>query len=144
MDEIHLSAALHEEMIRQADAGYPEEVCGLLAGSIDGRIGRAVRLYPVENGLHSPVAYEMEPLAQVRAMIAIESEGLELVGIYHSHPTGPASPSPSDVAQAWYPDAAQIIISLAAPGRSAARAFLIREGQVFEIRLVNEPHDNHS
>jgi proteasome lid subunit RPN8/RPN11 len=86
----------------------------------------------------------MEPLAQVRAMIAIESEGLELVGIYHSHPTGPASPSPSDVAQAWYPDAAQIIISLAAPGRSAARAFLIREGQVFEIRLVNEPHDNHS
>jgi len=135
MDEIHLSAALHEEMIRQADAGYPEEVCGLLAGSIDGRIGSAVRLYPVENGLHSTVAYEMEPLAQVRAMIAIESEGLELVGIYHSHPTGPASPSPSDVAQAWYPDAAQIIISPADRARPTARALLIREGRVTEIPI---------
>jgi len=137
MDEIHLPAALHEEMIRQADAGYPEEICGLLAGSIDGRIGRAVRLYPVENMLHSPVAYEMEPPAQVRAMIAIESEGLELVGIYHSHPTGPASPSPSDVAQAWYPDAAQIIISLVDRAWPMARAFLIRGGQVTGIPIYS-------
>lgn len=138
MDEIHLPAGLYNEMIRHAATHYPEEACGLLAGTIDGRIGRATRLYPVENVLHSPVAYEMEPLAQVRAMIAIESEGLELVGIYHSHPAGPASPSRTDVAQAYYPDAAQIILSLAERGRPSARAFLIREGQVEEIRLINE------
>ncbi|HRO23331.1 MAG TPA: M67 family metallopeptidase [Promineifilum sp.] len=136
MDEIHLPAGLHEAMIRRASDGYPEEICGLLAGAVDDRLGRAMRLYPVENALHSPVAYEMEPSAQVRAMIAIESEGLELVAIYHSHPTGPAAPSRSDIAQALYPDTAQIIISLADRSQPTASAYLIRDDRATEIRLV--------
>lgn len=136
MDEILLSADLHKAMIRRASDGYPEEVCGLLAGTVDSRICRAVSHYPIENALHSPVAYEMEPSAQVRAMVATESEGLELVAIYHSHPTGPAAPSRSDIAQALYPDAAQIIISLADREQPTTRAYLIRKGRVTEIRLA--------
>jgi len=136
MDEIHLPAGPHEAMIRRASDGYPEEVCGLLAGVVGGRLGRAVSHYPVENALHSPVAYEMEPSAQVRAMIAIESKGLELVAIYHSHPTGPAAPSRSDIAQALYPDTAQIIISLADRSQPTASAYLIRDDRATEIRLV--------
>lgn len=139
MDEIHLPASLHGEMIRHVADQYPEEACGLLAGFMDGRTGRATRIFPVENTLHSPVAYEMEPLAQIQTMIAIELAGLDLVGIYHSHPSGPAAPSRSDAAQAYYPDAAQIIVSLSDRARPSARAFLIREGQVGEIRLVSEP-----
>lgn len=136
MDEIHLPAALYEEMIRHVAAHFPEEACGLLAGLFDGPTARVTQLLPIENMLHSPVAYEMEPLEQIRAMIAIESEGLELVSIFHSHPAGPARPSPSDVAQAYYPDAAYVIISLADRQRPLARAFLIRGEGVEEIRLV--------
>lgn len=136
MDEIHLPVDLHEAMIRQANVGYPEEICGLLAGVVGGRVGHVACLYPVENMLHSPVTYEMEPSAQIRAMIAIESEGLELMAIYHSHPIGPAVPSRSDIAQALYPDAAQIIISLTDRTQPVARAYLIRGGQAMEIRLT--------
>jgi proteasome lid subunit RPN8/RPN11 len=131
MDLIYLAASLIEELIAQARAGYPEETCGLVAG----RDGRAVRIYPVENIYHSPVAFEMDPLQQIRTMLAIENEGLDLLAIYHSHPNGPAQPSPSDVAQAYYPESAHLIISLADPEQPTLRAFMIAGGQVTEIPL---------
>jgi proteasome lid subunit RPN8/RPN11 len=132
MDEIYLSASLIGQMIAQARADYPAETCGLVAG----RDGRAVRLYPVENVRHSPVAFEMDPLQQIRAMLAIENEGLEMLAIYHSHPNGPAWPSPSDAAQAYYPESAHLIISLADPAHPTLRAFMIADGQTTEIPLT--------
>lgn len=138
MDTLHLPLTLYEEMLTQARAGYPEEICGLIGG----RSGRAERLYPVENILHSPVAYEMEPLQQVRAMLAIEAEGLDLLAIYHSHPQGPAWPSSSDIAQAYYPEQAQLIISPADRARPSLRAFMIVDGDVREIAcVVEEMHE---
>ena len=129
MPTLILSPALLDEMIAHVAGRWPEEACGLVAG----RDGRAVRLYPVENIHHSPVAYEMDPVQQVRAMIAMEDDGLEMLAIFHSHPDGPARPSPTDVANAYYPDAAQIIISLADRQRPSVRAFTIRDGLVAEI-----------
>lgn len=121
-------------MLAQVTALYPEEACGLIGG----RSGHAERLYPVENILHSPVAYEMEPLQQIRAMLAIEAEGMELLAIYHSHPDGPARPSSSDVAQAYYPEQAQLIVSLADRARPSLRAFMIADNGVREIACVVE------
>jgi proteasome lid subunit RPN8/RPN11 len=132
MDEICLAASQIKEMIAQAAALYPEEACGLVAG----RHGRAVRLYPIENVRHSPVAYEMDPLQQIRAMLALENEGLELLAIYHSHPDGPPRPSATDVTQAYYPDSAHLIISLANRERPAVRAFRIADGLVTEIAIM--------
>src|SRR5690606_9974314 len=116
--------------LAHATACLPHEACGLLAG----QDGRAERLFPIENVLHSPVAYEMEPQQQVRAMLAIEDGGLELLAIYHSHPDGPPRPSPSDVAQAYYPDTVYLILSLAG-GRPALRGYMIRDGRFDEIAL---------
>lgn len=131
MDMLRLPRALMDDMIAHVTAHLPDEACGLVGG----RGGRAARLYPIENMLHSPVMYEMEPLQQIRAMLAIEEEGLELLAIYHSHPNGPARPSTSDVAQAYYPDVAQIIISLAEQARPSVRAFMIAAGQIREIAV---------
>jgi proteasome lid subunit RPN8/RPN11 len=131
MDQICLPAALVEAMISQARAALPEETCGLVAG----QLGRAVRLYPIENMRHSPVAYEMEPLQQIQAMLAIENDGLELLAIYHSHPDGPARPSPTDVALAYYPEQAQLIISLAGAA-TTVRAYRIADGLVEEIAVL--------
>ena len=125
---------LARDLIVRALAGYPEEVCGLISG-LD---GRATDLYPVENMLHSPVAYKMEPLEQVRVMSAIEADGKELLAIYHSHPNGPARPSESDVALSLYPDQVYIIISLADPQRPDTVAFTIRDGLVEQVALLIE------
>ncbi len=131
MDVLFVPVALVEELLAHATELLPEEACGLLAG----RDGRATRFYPVENARHSPVAYDMEPRALVRAILAIEAEELELLAIYHSHPSGPAWPSATDVAQAYYPEQAYLILSLDDPMRPEIRAFMLNDGRAREIAL---------
>jgi [CysO sulfur-carrier protein]-S-L-cysteine hydrolase len=132
LTELRVPAALYEEMLAHLRATYPEEGCGLMAGQ-----GRDVlRLYPVENWLHSRVAYEMEPRQQLKAFQALEDAGLELLAIYHSHPNGPEIPSTHDIAQAYYPEALWVIVSLAEPDGPVARAFMIRDRQVRECTLA--------
>ena len=133
MDTLSLPTLLQAELIAHATALLPEEACGLLAGCD----GRATRFYPVENVRHSPVEYEMEPRALVQSMLSIEAQGLELLAIYHSHPTGPAFPSTTDLAQAYYPDQAYVILSLNDRARPELRAFRIQDGHAREIGLVS-------
>lgn len=113
------------------DAQKPLEGCGLLAG----RDGRVERVYAVTNVAKSPVRYEMEPNELVAAMVEMESDGLELLAIFHSHPAGPPFPSRTDIVEAYYPDSAYIICSPDAGGRWQARAFEVRDGQSREIAL---------
>jgi proteasome lid subunit RPN8/RPN11 len=132
-----LSPSLLDEMLAHVNRLFPEEACGLVGG-VD---GHAARLYPVENVRHSPVAFEMEPVQQIKALLAMEAEGLELIAIYHSHPNGPARPSTTDVANAYYPDAVQLIISLADRQRPSVRAFTIVDGIVTEGGWEEESTD---
>jgi proteasome lid subunit RPN8/RPN11 len=127
-----LAAAHWQALLAHVQAESPNEACGLLGGEA----GVVRRVYPVENSLHSPWEYQMDPADQVRVMLEIEASGWELSGIYHSHPGGPPAPSPTDVARAYYPESVYVIL---APdqGRGAwrGRAFRIDEGRVEEVPL---------
>ena len=123
---LRISQADYETMLAHVQAHWPEEACGLLAGQ-----GEWVRqVYRIENIRHSPVAYEMHALEQVRAMIEIEARGWELRGIFHSHPQGPPVPSATDIELAYYPEAVYVICSPAEENAWQARGFRIEEGQV--------------
>jgi proteasome lid subunit RPN8/RPN11 len=89
---------------------------------------------PTTNELHSPVRYRIDPKEQIAAFIQIEAQGLELVGIYHSHPAGPLDPSPSDIAEAFYPAAVYLIWSALASDWQC-RAFLIQDGRVIPVEI---------
>ncbi len=97
-----------------------------------GRAGRAQKVYLITNSRRSPTRYEMEPGELVHAILDLEARGWELLGIFHSHPAGPLTPSPTDVAEAYYPDSAYVIC---APVRDEwqARAFEIKDGCAREI-----------
>ena len=129
---LRLRAAHYAAMLAHLRSAYPEEACGLMAG-VDGEV---LRLYAVENRLHSPMAYEMEPLQQLQALQHMEDAGWELLAIYHSHPHGPEIPSAQDVAHAYYPDALHVIVSLARPEQPVVRLFAIRDGVVHEQVLT--------
>ena len=103
-----------------------------------GRNGQATAVYPIENILHSPTAYEMAPLPQVETMLAIEARGDELCAIFHSHPHSPPYPSRTDVTLAFYPDATYLIVSLQDPQRPIMRGFRIVEGVVTETAVITE------
>jgi proteasome lid subunit RPN8/RPN11 len=118
-------------MLAHCQEIYPFEACGFIGG----KDGLASVVSFVENALNSPVAYEMDPLQQLEAMLDMEDNGLDLMAAYHSHPHGPSRPSPTDLAQAYYPDLPQIIISLRMRSEPSVRAFLLAHDTYQEIKL---------
>jgi proteasome lid subunit RPN8/RPN11 len=118
------------EMIRHAEEQSPLEACGLLAGKND----RVENVIPVRNQAQSPVRFVMDPYEQLEAFEWIESHGLDLLGIYHSHPTGPETVSPTDIAEAAY-EVVHIVWSRPS-GRWTARGFWIENGRATEVDLL--------
>ncbi len=116
-----LPEALAGEIVAHAREGWPEEVCGLISG----KDGAPVAVHRGRNISPTPrVAYELDH-ETLALLMQLEDEGLELVGIYHSHPQGPEGPSETDVRLAYYPEAVYVIVSLVEPGRAVVRAFRI-------------------
>jgi proteasome lid subunit RPN8/RPN11 len=131
-----LQRAQVDAMIEHARAEHPNECCGLLAGVGE----RVVRVYRGRNADQSPYTYRLDPREQLRFFREMDEAGLELLGIYHSHTQSAAYPSRTDIAKAYYPDAAYVIVSLRDPAAPAeaveVRAFRIRDGVVTEEELV--------
>ncbi len=133
MRTLVLSRPQQQALLDALDQVYPEEGCGFLAG----RDEQVQALYPVENVLHSPVAFEMDPQQQIAALLAIEAAGQQLLAIYHSHPHGPKRPSATDVARAGnYPDALQVVVSFARRDRPHIGVFQVVAGVVSRSRLL--------
>ena len=127
-----LKRPFSQKIIAHTQTAYPLEACGLLGGAN----GIVTSQYPIHNRLQSETAYEMEPAEMLDAFLTMEAHGEELIAIYHSHPQGPPQPSPTDIAQAHYPDAVQIIVSLQERKRPLLRAFNIKNGRVSPITIA--------
>jgi proteasome lid subunit RPN8/RPN11 len=117
-------------MQRHINFEAPLEACGLLGG----KNGVVEIVLPVKNAAESRVRFQMEPKAQLRAIEQIESEGLEVIAIFHSHPKGPSVPSPIDIEEASYP-VVNIIWSKAGR-RWQTRGFWIEDGRAVEVPLT--------
>ena len=111
-----LPPSLRETIVAHLRAALPHEGVALLAepGGAPGSIVRPGRVFPGTNTLHSPVRYQMDWQELVAAMREIDRDGLRLAVIAHSHTRGPARPSATDLAEAWYPDTLMLIVSFAA------------------------------
>ena len=70
----------------------------------------------------------------VRRVLRRFDPPLGIAGVYHSHPRGPAEPSATDVAEAYYPEWIYLIVGLGG-ARPELRAFRIAGGRVRSIAL---------
>ncbi len=125
-------SGLYEAIVAHARSVFPEECCGLVAAPSG---GGPVRVIPMENALHSPVRYEMNPKEQFQVQKDLRREGLEMWGIYHSHPATRPYPSETDVRLAFYPELYYLLTSLA-EDPPPLKAYTIRNGVVCEIPLM--------
>jgi desampylase len=127
-----------EQIVGHARQGYPYEVCGLIGG----RDGIAESVVPVPNASLTPrVRFEMERQAMVDAIIGFQRAGREVIGIYHSHPDGRADLSESDIAQATWPDAVNLVLGLAEVQEIDLQAWAIHHGEVEPAELEIVPPD---
>lgn len=114
----------------------------MLAG--DAEMGWVTAVYPIENSLHSPTAYKMDPAQQIQAMLDLEACGWQLLALYHSHPHGPEVPSATDITLATYPEAIYVIVSLQERAAPVVRTFRIAGQAVIEqtMRVVQPSGEN--
>lgn len=111
---------LYDGMIRQALTERPNECCGFLAGRLTGPDGaggchgRAVQRYPLVNTAPEPrTEYFAEGKELLQHCREMRQHGLEILAIYHSHPTSAPRPSRKDLERNFYgSEVMHFIISL--------------------------------
>ncbi|AFS53125.1 M67 family metallopeptidase [Leptospirillum ferriphilum] len=129
---------LYDAIIAHARSVFPEECCGLVAAPAG---GAPIRVIPMENALHSPVRYEMNPKEQFQVQKNLRREGLEMWAIYHSHPVTRPYPSETDIRLAFYPELYYLLTSLA-EDPPPLKAYTIQNGVVREIPLKVSPGES--
>jgi proteasome lid subunit RPN8/RPN11 len=137
-----MPAAIADAIVAQARAEYPNEACGVIAGTSDPATGgEALRYEPCRNAAASPYRYLIHPDDAYRVIVAIDDADEAVWAIVHSHVRSPAVPSLTDIGLAQFPEALYVLVSLAADQADAAtgapslRAWRIVEGTVFEVGL---------
>ncbi|MGE0372913.1 MAG: Mov34/MPN/PAD-1 family protein [Gammaproteobacteria bacterium] len=129
---LRLPRRIVNDLLDHARALPGQEVCGLIGA----RDGANLRAIPVANAApHPEYRYAMDPAGQIAALRQMREAGEELLAIYHSHPASPAAPSTIDIAEAGYPDAVYLIISLNTKGVLEMRGFRIQDDGVREVAL---------
>lgn len=103
----------YDELIDHASDGTPEEVCGVLGGTYSAERSRVTRTHRAANVSDRPrTEYYMDPEEQLRLIDEVEDDDDDVVGFYHSHPTGPTVPSTTDAARATWPGYSYVIVAL--------------------------------
>lgn len=104
------------DAIRTHGAGaYPEEGCGFLLGTVtdvgENRV-TTVRRAANRQSEHRTHRYQLTAEDYRDADEAAQAQGLDVVGVYHSHPDHPARPSETDLEEATFPGYTYVIVSV--------------------------------
>lgn len=123
-----------DRIVAHAVEDLPNECCGLLIGSAE-MVEDAAR---ARNAKQSRTKFQVEPADHFAAIRRARAAGFQVIGAYHSHPSGPSGPSETDRARLTDPTMVHIIVSLA-HGTRTVRAFRLAGGNFSPLELVPVP-----
>lgn len=135
---IKLPGNLYKSIEKAALDGRPEEICGLIGGTIEGGDKIIKEVYHLENIDHSNEHFSMNPKDQLAAVKDMRSKGLVPLGNFHSHPESPSRPSDEDKRLAYDKTASYMIISLSDENNPVLNSFHIEGDAVDKEVLVIE------
>jgi proteasome lid subunit RPN8/RPN11 len=104
-----LSKELLHQIQLHLESGYPNEACGVMLGK--GGVVTEVVSADNERTDSARNRYLIDPLAYMKIERGADKRGLEVLGIYHSHPDVAAMPSQFDLDHAW-PNLSYLIVSV--------------------------------
>lgn len=139
---LQLTHGLEREIHALGAAAYPYEGCGLLLGTQDGDHNVVMTLFPVENRWEvedeKRERFLITPEAMFQAEMAAMRQGLDIVGIFHSHPDHPAVASPRDLAWATWPGYSYLITEVRGGQAKVSRSWQLAEDRsgFVEERLI--------
>ena len=125
---IKIEPAAWQVMVDHARAAYPKECCGILVGTEDasGRVATvAVTSRNVYEGDQKD-RFDLDPRAFLQADKMARTDGLQVLGFFHSHPDCDAYFSSTDLANSW-PSYSNVVLSIKGGGYSHAACFTVDE-----------------
>jgi proteasome lid subunit RPN8/RPN11 len=129
---LNLTISQRDTVVATCIRALPNEGCGLLLGTVDGVVTSVIAS---PNVADSARIYEIDGRVMLRATRQADDEGVEIIGVFHSHTHSEAYPSPTDVAQAPDPSWHYVLVSLR-DVPSVVRSYRIVEGAVGEEDVV--------
>ena len=138
MTTLRLPLSSLDELNELARRGYPHEVCGLLIGRQDNGETRVDRVTRARNLSTDRLAdrYTLDPDDFRAADEAARRDGLDIVGIWHTHPDHPARPSSTDLEAAWE-GYSYVILSVGREGVADVRSWRLA-GPEFREQSIEE------
>ena len=122
---LQLPAAIHEEMLAHARRELPNECVGMVIGTRDGLV---IEYLPLVNEHPTPTTFLTEPRSMLRAEKRCRALGLQVLGIFHSHPTGSNTPSLRDLADHYSPEVLCLIVAMGTEPPELAAWWMAAEG----------------
>ena len=139
---LEISEDLLAEIQAHGEAAYPEEGAGLLLGKLDGERRRVTSLFKLANRREESARhnrYALAPEDYLQGEQEAARLGLDLIGVFHSHPDHPDLPSEFDREWAW-PTFAYLITSIRNGQAAGSRAWRLREDRLsFQEELIDSP-----
>ncbi len=130
-----LNETVKKSMIDIGEKGYPYEICGLMFGkSRDIRVITEVYECGNRNKLKPETRYDMDPKDYMKGEELARQKGLEVLGVFHSHPDHPDQASETDREAAW-PGFSYIIMSIQKGKFRTMKSWVLDEQSQFQ----NEP-----
>jgi proteasome lid subunit RPN8/RPN11 len=103
---IKIEQAAWDVMVSHARSTYPNECCGAMLGSVDGGQKSVQVAVALENTFagEQGTFYQLRPEDLLKADAEARRRGMDLVGIFHSHPDCDAYFSKADLENScpWY------------------------------------------
>lgn len=139
--ELRLPVVLRRQLAQFVESAYPYEACGLLLGRAGDNRMDAIRITSARNlnRTRPKDRYLLDPRDFLAADRTANAHGLEIVGIWHSHPNNPARPSRTDLEGAWE-GYSYLIISTTAESAQAFRSWRLVGDRFLEEAV--EPEDS--
>ncbi|HEY0679648.1 MAG TPA: M67 family metallopeptidase [Chitinophagaceae bacterium] len=137
---ISIESIAKEQMIKDAVRNFPDECCGFFYGTEDETGNRMIsEVLIVDNAKEGDKRkrFEVSPKDYLKAEQFAEESGLDLLGVYHSHPDHPAIPSEHDRKSAQ-PYFSYIIISVYGKEIKDIRSWRLNNEFQFEEEEINQ------
>ncbi len=122
---IEVKGSPWNDMVLHAEQTYPDECCGAMLGRIEGDRKRVFEAVPLENASAGERQrhYELRPEDLIAAEKSARARGLDLIGIFHSHPDCDAYFSETDLRNScpWF---SFVVLSIKSGKFDHANSFL--------------------
>ena len=157
---IQLLATHLQDICQHAESTYPEECCGILLGSLTETQKTVTEIILTENAWNPDTAldfsddklnddidksigfskrqrYAIAPEVMLKAQKSARDSGINIIGIFHSHPDYPAEPSEFDRNYAWQ-EYSYIIVSVQDGKAAEINSWILDRKDKFQAEEIRE------